>query len=114
MAMAAIAMGGHVRVGLEDNLYYSKGRLARNEELVARVARIAREAGRDGRYARPGAKDPRPAEPDGSIRREAFCAGCQQDLAAVGGSASCFATEEFLAANLRRAADAASRFRCCC
>jgi 3-keto-5-aminohexanoate cleavage enzyme len=46
MAMAAIAMGGHVRVGLEDNLYYSKGRLARNEELVARVARIAREAGR--------------------------------------------------------------------
>ena len=46
MAMAAIAMGGHVRVGLEDNLYYSKGRLARNEELVARVARIAEEAGR--------------------------------------------------------------------
>lgn len=46
MAMAAIAMGGHVRVGLEDNLFYSKGRLARNEELVARVARIAEEAGR--------------------------------------------------------------------
>jgi 3-keto-5-aminohexanoate cleavage enzyme len=46
LAMAAIAMGGHVRVGLEDNLYYSKGRLARNEELVARVARIAAEAGR--------------------------------------------------------------------
>jgi 3-keto-5-aminohexanoate cleavage enzyme len=46
MAMAAIAMGGHVRVGLEDNLYYSRGRLARNEELVARVARLAQEAGR--------------------------------------------------------------------
>jgi 3-keto-5-aminohexanoate cleavage enzyme len=46
MAMAAIAMGGHVRVGLEDNLYYSKGKLARNEELVARVVRIAGEAGR--------------------------------------------------------------------
>jgi 3-keto-5-aminohexanoate cleavage enzyme len=46
MAMVAIAMGGHVRVGLEDNLYYSKGRLARNEELVARVARIAEEFGR--------------------------------------------------------------------
>lgn len=46
MALAAIAMGGHVRVGLEDNLYYEKGRLARNEELVARVARIAHEAGR--------------------------------------------------------------------
>ncbi|MBV9027942.1 MAG: 3-keto-5-aminohexanoate cleavage protein [Candidatus Eremiobacteraeota bacterium] len=46
MAMAAIAMGGHVRVGLEDNLYYGRGKLARNEELVARVARIAAEAGR--------------------------------------------------------------------
>jgi 3-keto-5-aminohexanoate cleavage enzyme len=46
MAMVAIAMGGHVRVGIEDNLYYSRGRLARNEELVARVARIAAEAGR--------------------------------------------------------------------
>src|SRR5579871_972793 len=46
MAMAAIAMGGHVRVGLEDNLFYSRGRLARNDELVARVARIAAEAGR--------------------------------------------------------------------
>ncbi len=46
MAMAAIAMGGHVRVGLEDNIYYSKGRLATNEELVARVVRIAGELGR--------------------------------------------------------------------
>ena len=46
MAMAAIAMGGHVRVGLEDNLYYGRGKLARNEELVARVARVAAEAGR--------------------------------------------------------------------
>lgn len=47
MAMVAIAMGGHVRVGLEDNIYYSKGRLARNEELVERVARIARDADRE-------------------------------------------------------------------
>ncbi len=46
MALAAIAMGGHVRVGLEDNLFYQRGRLARNEELVERVARIARESGR--------------------------------------------------------------------
>ena len=46
MALAAIAMGGHVRVGLEDNIYFSRGRLATNEELVARVARIAAEAGR--------------------------------------------------------------------
>jgi 3-keto-5-aminohexanoate cleavage enzyme len=46
MAMAALAMGGHVRVGLEDNIYYSKGRLATNEELVARVVRLAEELGR--------------------------------------------------------------------
>jgi 3-keto-5-aminohexanoate cleavage enzyme len=47
MSLAAIAMGGHVRVGLEDNLHYSRGRLARNEELVARVVRLATEAGRN-------------------------------------------------------------------
>jgi 3-keto-5-aminohexanoate cleavage enzyme len=46
LAAVAVAMGGHVRVGLEDNLYYSKGRLASNEELVARVVRIADELGR--------------------------------------------------------------------
>jgi 3-keto-5-aminohexanoate cleavage enzyme len=46
MAMAALAMGGHVRVGLEDNIYYSKGRLATNAELVARVVRLANELGR--------------------------------------------------------------------
>jgi 3-keto-5-aminohexanoate cleavage enzyme len=46
LAAVAIAMGGHVRVGLEDNIYYSRGRLARNDELVARVARIAEELGR--------------------------------------------------------------------
>jgi 3-keto-5-aminohexanoate cleavage enzyme len=46
MATLAIVMGGHVRVGLEDNLYYRKGELATNEQLVARVARIAAEVGR--------------------------------------------------------------------
>jgi 3-keto-5-aminohexanoate cleavage enzyme len=46
MTLAALAMGGHVRVGLEDNLYYSKGNLARNEDLVARVVRLAQEIGR--------------------------------------------------------------------
>ncbi|MGB9867919.1 MAG: 3-keto-5-aminohexanoate cleavage protein [Bacillota bacterium] len=48
LAMMAIAAGGHVRVGFEDNIYYSKGRLAKsNAELVARVARLATEAGRE-------------------------------------------------------------------
>ncbi len=46
LGAVAVAMGGHVRVGLEDNLYYAKGRLARNDELVARIARVANELGR--------------------------------------------------------------------
>ena len=37
-------LGGNPRVGLEDNVYYAPGRLARNSaELVARTVRIARE-----------------------------------------------------------------------
>lgn len=39
----ALLLGGHIRVGLEDNNYYSRGELARNEQLVARAVRIARE-----------------------------------------------------------------------
>ena len=47
MAMMAMAMGGHVRVGLEDNIYYSRGVLAENNaQLVERVVRIAKEFGR--------------------------------------------------------------------
>lgn len=43
----ALAMGGNVRVGFEDNIYYRKGQLATsNAELVARVARVARELDR--------------------------------------------------------------------
>lgn len=43
----AMAMGGHVRVGFEDNLYYRKGELAEsNAQLVARMARIAAELNR--------------------------------------------------------------------
>ena len=48
MAAAAIAMGGNVRVGFEDNLYLSKGVLAKsNGELVEKVVRIAKELGRE-------------------------------------------------------------------
>jgi 3-keto-5-aminohexanoate cleavage enzyme len=47
LGLAAMAMGGHVRTGLEDNLYYRKGELASsNAQLVARLARIAAELGR--------------------------------------------------------------------
>jgi 3-keto-5-aminohexanoate cleavage enzyme len=41
MAAMAIVLGGHVRVGLEDNIYFAKGKLAPNEEFVARTRRIA-------------------------------------------------------------------------
>ncbi|MFZ0611177.1 MAG: 3-keto-5-aminohexanoate cleavage protein, partial [Desulfobacterales bacterium] len=43
----AILMGGHSRVGLEDNIYYRRGELAANEQLVERMVRLAREFGRD-------------------------------------------------------------------
>jgi len=40
----AIAMGGHVRVGFEDNIYYSRGvHSTSNAQMVERVVRIARE-----------------------------------------------------------------------
>jgi uncharacterized protein (DUF849 family) len=41
----AMLLGGHVRVGLEDNNYYARGELATNEQLVARTVRIATELG---------------------------------------------------------------------
>ncbi len=48
MVMMGLVLGGHVRVGLEDNIYYTKGRLAKsNAELVERVVRIAKEYGRE-------------------------------------------------------------------
>ncbi|HEY2797636.1 MAG TPA: 3-keto-5-aminohexanoate cleavage protein [Thermoanaerobaculia bacterium] len=48
MATMAIAMGGHVRVGFEDNIYLRKGELAdSNARFVERVVRIAREVGRE-------------------------------------------------------------------
>lgn len=46
LAVASMLIGGHVRVGMEDNIYYRKGELAQsNAQLVARVVRIARELG---------------------------------------------------------------------
>jgi 3-keto-5-aminohexanoate cleavage enzyme len=44
----ATLMGGHVRVGLEDNVYYRRGQKARsNAQLVERAVRIAHELNRD-------------------------------------------------------------------
>jgi uncharacterized protein (DUF849 family) len=47
MASMAAAMGGHVRVGLEDNLYLSKGVLAQsNAQQVAQIRAIVEGMGR--------------------------------------------------------------------
>ena len=44
--LATIAMGGHLRVGMEDNVMYHKGVLAEsNAQFVARAKRLLEEAG---------------------------------------------------------------------
>jgi 3-keto-5-aminohexanoate cleavage enzyme len=44
----AIILGGHVRVGMEDNPFLSAGQYARsNAELVEKIVRISRELGRE-------------------------------------------------------------------
>jgi len=48
LVAAAIAMGGNVRVGLEDNFYVEEGKMAKsNAELVEKAARLARDEGRE-------------------------------------------------------------------
>lgn len=45
---ATLALGGHVRVGMEDNIYYGPGRLAKsNVEFVERTKRIVKEIGKE-------------------------------------------------------------------
>lgn len=44
----AMVMGGNVRTGLEDTIYYEKGMLASsNAQLVERMVRLAKEMGRE-------------------------------------------------------------------
>ena len=48
VATLGMLFGGNVRVGLEDNVYYRKGELAKsNAQLVARIVRIARDLGKE-------------------------------------------------------------------
>lgn len=48
MLAAAVAIGGNVRVGLEDNFYLSAGQMARsNGELVEKAVRMVRDQGRE-------------------------------------------------------------------
>ena len=51
MMAAAVAMGGNVRVGLEDNIYLDRGVLATNAQLVTRAREIIERMG--GRVATP-------------------------------------------------------------
>ncbi|TFF89220.1 MAG: 3-keto-5-aminohexanoate cleavage protein, partial [Promethearchaeota archaeon] len=44
----AMCMGGNIRTGLEDTIYYQKGEPVKsNAQLVKRMVRIARELGRE-------------------------------------------------------------------
>ena len=44
----SLLLGGNARVGFEDNIYISKGKLAEsNAQLVAKIVRIAKEIGRE-------------------------------------------------------------------
>ena len=46
MLYGTVALGGHVRVGMEDNVLYGKGQLAdSNRQFVERAARVIREYG---------------------------------------------------------------------
>jgi len=47
MTTMSIVLGGQVRVGLEDNIYYAKGKLAPNEEFVRRTRRLAENLQRE-------------------------------------------------------------------
>ena len=48
LSTMALALGGNIRVGMEDNVYFTHGVLAAsNAQLVERAVRIARELGRE-------------------------------------------------------------------
>jgi uncharacterized protein (DUF849 family) len=47
LATLSMMMGGHVRVGLEDNIFVEKGKLGTNAQLVEKAVRIAKELGRE-------------------------------------------------------------------
>lgn len=48
VSMMALVMGGHIRVGMEDNIYYRRGELVKkNSQFVERIVRISKEYGRD-------------------------------------------------------------------
>lgn len=46
LSAMAISLGGHVRVGLEDNIYFTKGVLATNKTLIKRMKNIIEAMGK--------------------------------------------------------------------
>jgi len=48
ICMMGLILKGHIRVGMEDNIYYKRGELAKsNAQFVERIVRIAKEYGRE-------------------------------------------------------------------
>jgi 3-keto-5-aminohexanoate cleavage enzyme len=48
LSLAALALGGNIRVGFEDNVYFERGQLAEsNAQFVERAVALARVAGRE-------------------------------------------------------------------
>jgi 3-keto-5-aminohexanoate cleavage enzyme len=48
LSLAALALGGNIRVGFEDNVYFERGRLAEsNAQFVERAVALARVTGRE-------------------------------------------------------------------
>jgi len=48
ISMMGLILDGHIRVGMEDNIYYRRGELSKtNAQLVERIVRIAKEYGRE-------------------------------------------------------------------
>ena len=65
----SVLLGGHVRVGLEDNLYLGRGNKVTNAQLVANAVTIITRDGRRGGHAGRGPRDPRAAASDGERDR---------------------------------------------
>jgi uncharacterized protein (DUF849 family) len=76
---AAVLAGGNVRVGLEDNLWLDKGRLATNEALVERAVTIVESLGaRVIRIPKPTAGLPRSSPMPAARCRSSMTARCRR------------------------------------
>ena len=63
MLYGAVALGGHIRVGMEDNVMYAKGVLAEsNVQFVERARRVIEGVRQAGRHPRRGPRDPQPGQ----------------------------------------------------